>query len=464
MHRAICYTKIMSIFKAYDIRGIYPSELNEETAYNVGRAYAQLMREENPGTKILKIVLAHDMRLSADTLTKEALRGLIEGGVDVVFVGLASTPTFYFAVAYYGYDGGFMVSASHNPKEYNGFKLVRRRAAPMGGETGIKTIEEMIAKKGFDTPPRTGKMTRKANVLRDQVAHDLKFGNIRKIKPFKVVVDAANAMGALYLDALFKKLPCELVKMNFDLDGSFPAHEADPLKEENMRDLEKRVAAEKADLGIATDGDGDRIFFVDNEGKSIEQAIIRGILAKIFLHERPGAKIGYDIRPGKITRDMIEQYGGTPIVTKVGHSLIKDQAIREGAYFAGESSGHFFLNMEHGCYEVPMIVTLKLMQEFSESGKTVAEYVRPLKKYFHSGEINSRVRDVAEVIEATANRYQDGKLDRLDGISVEYHDFWFNVRGSNTEPVIRLNLEARTKELMHKKRDEVLALIRSFSK
>lgn len=453
----------MSIFKAYDIRGIYPTELNEKTAYNVGRAFAELLRKENPQAKKLTVVLGSDMRLSGPALTAEILRGLIEGGLAVVDVGLVSTPTFYFSVAYFSYDGGIMVSASHNPKEYNGFKLVRRRAMPIGRGTGMETLEQLATSGTFSKPEKTGSVTEKKNVLAAQVKNDLKYGNVKKIKSLKIVADAANAMGALYLDALFKKLPCELVKMNFELDGTFPAHEADPLKEENLKDLSARVVAEKADLGIATDGDGDRIFFVDNEGSPVEPAIIRGILAKIFLADNPGAKIAYDIRPGRITRDMIEQYGGTPIVTKVGHSLIKDQAIREGAYFAGESSGHFFLNMEHGCYEVPMIVTLKLLQEFSESGKTVADYVRPLKKYFHSGEINSKVRDVKEVIEAVASKYQDGTIDRLDGVSIEYHDFWFNVRGSNTEPVIRLNLEARTKELMHKKRDEVLSLIRSFS-
>jgi len=248
--------------------------------------------------------------------------------------------------------------------------------------------------------------------------------------------------------------------MFWELDGTFPNHEADPFKAENLVDIQKAVIAEKADFGITTDGDGDRIFFIDNEGVLIDPAIIRGILSKVFLAERPGAKIAYDIRPGRITRDMIEQYGGVPIVTRVGHSYIKEQAVKEGAYYAGESSGHFFLNLDYGTFEMPMIMALKLLIEFSGSGQSVADYVRPLRKYFHSGEINSEVADVHATIEGIAEKYNDGKVDRLDGVSVEYDDWWFNVRGSNTEPKIRMNLEAKTKELMEEKRDEVLSVIR----
>lgn len=453
----------MSIFKAYDIRGIYPDQLNEKIAYGVGRGFAELLVSENPGTK-LQVAVGRDMRLSWESLTKQVIEGIRDGGVDVVFIGLVSTPTFYFGVAHYNYDGGIMVSASHNPKEYNGFKLTRRKAVPLSGETGIKRIEEMVNANAFVKKSVVGNLSEKQGILDDQVAHDFTYGDVTKIKPFTVVADAANSMGAPYLEALFAKLPCKLITMNFELDGNFPSHEADPFKEENVADLKQRVKDEKADLGIATDGDGDRIFFVDNEGELVEPAMIRGIMAKIFLRERPGAKIAYDIRPGRITRDMIEEYGGVPIVTKVGHSLIKALTIKEGAYFAGESSGHFFLNMgDEGCYEVPMIVTLKLLQELSESNMTFAEYTRPLKRYTHSGEINSKVSNVTEVLDAVKKKYSDGEQNLLDGISVEYPDYWFNVRGSNTEPLIRLNLEARSSDIMRAKRDEVLELIRGFS-
>ncbi|OGY92042.1 MAG: hypothetical protein A3B31_03795, partial [Candidatus Komeilibacteria bacterium RIFCSPLOWO2_01_FULL_53_11] len=409
-----------------------------------------------------EIVVGRDARESGDTLTTEVIKGLREGGLDIAYVGLVSTPTFYFAVAKYGYAGGLMVSASHNPAEYNGFKLVRARAVPVGGETGIKDIEAMVLAGVYPQSDRRGTLSEKKGVLEDQVEHDLRFADVKKIKPLKIVADAANGMGALYLDELFKHLPCELVKMYFDLDGRFPNHEADPLKEENKEALKKRVVAEKADLGIATDGDGDRIFFVDDKGESIDPAILRGIMARIFLREKPGATIAYDIRPGKITKDMIEENGGKPLVTRVGHSLIKQAVIEQDAYFAGESSGHFFLSLDHGVYEVPMIVTLKLLQELSVSSMSASEYIRPLKRYAHSGEINTRVRNVAETIEAVAKEYSDGAQSRLDGITVEYADFWFNVRGSNTEPLIRLNLEAKSKEVMEQKRDEVLSVIYSF--
>ena len=451
----------MSIYKAYDIRGIYPTELHEKTAYGVGRAFAVLLQTENPGED-LEIVVGRDARESGDTLTTEVIKGLREGGLDIAYVGLVSTPTFYFAVAKYGYAGGLMGSASHNPAEYNGFKLVRARAVPVGGETGIKDIEAMVLAGVYPQSDRRGTLSEKKGVLEDQVEHDLRFADVKKIKPLKIVADAANGMGALYLDELFKHLPCELVKMYFDLDGRFPNHEADPLKEENKEALKKRVVAEKADLGIATDGDGDRIFFVDDKGESIDPAILRGIMARIFLREKPGATIAYDIRPGKITKDMIEENGGKPLVTRVGHSLIKQAVIEQDAYFAGESSGHFFLSLDHGVYEVPMIVTLKLLQELSVSSMSASEYIRPLKRYAHSGEINTRVRNVAETIEAVAKEYSDGAQSRLDGITVEYADFWFNVRGSNTEPLIRLNLEAKSKEVMEQKRDEVLSVIYSF--
>ena len=453
----------MSIYKAYDIRGIYPSELDEAIAYKVGRAFATLMRKEQKRADEVRLVVARDMRTSGESLTDKVIAGLRDAGASVVYCGLTATPTFYFAVARYGYDGGIMVSASHNPKQYNGFKMVRRHAAPLSYETGIAEIERMVTTDDLGPKMATGTYSEKEGVLDDQIAHDLRYGDIRHIAPFKVVADAANGMGALYLQALFAKLPCDLIPMNFELDGTFPAHEADPLKEENLKDLQKRVIRERADIGISTDGDGDRIFFVDNMGKTVEPGIVRGILATLFLADRPGSKIGYDVRPARITRDMILAAGGVPVVTRVGHSLIKSQMKHDNLYFAGESSGHFYLNMLHGCYEVPVIVILKLLAELTQSKKTLAQYIAPLQKYAHSGEINTRVTDIPTVIEAIAQKYSDGKQDRLDGVSIEYPNYWFNVRGSNTEPLIRLNLEATSEKLMEEKRNEVLGLIRGFA-
>ncbi len=451
------------IFKAYDIRGIYGQDLDEKTAYYLGKAYVELRRKDGNAGE-LNIVVAEDMRLSSPQLKNSLIKGLTEAGANIIDIGLASTPTFYFAVAYFNYDGGIIVSASHNPSEWNGFKLIREKAIPISGDTGMDFLKEKVIKGEFMPIQKIGRVATKDNVIAEQMGYDFNFVDMDKIKSLKVVVDSANGMGAQYIKAMFNRLPCELITMNFEFDGTFPAHEADPIKEKNLVDLQKQVIEEKADLGIAIDGDGDRIFFIDDYGKTIDQSIIRGILAMIFLRERPGAKICYDIRPGRITRDMIKQYGGIPVVTKVGHSLIKEQAIKENAYFAGESSGHFFLNMEIGCFEVPVIIILKLLQEFSESNKSVSEYIKPYQKYYHSGEINSQVeKNYDDIFKEIEKKYSEGKINKLDGITVEYPDFWFNVRGSNTESKLRLNLEAKTKKIMREKKDEILEIIRGVN-
>lgn len=453
-----------NIFKAYDIRGIYGQDLDEKTAYLLGQVYVQLRKYDGKTDK-MNIVVAGDMRLSTPLLKESLIKGIISAGADVIDIGIASTPTFYFAVAYFNYDGGIIVSASHNPKEWNGFKIVREKAVPVSGETGIYRLRELALSDSSVSQEvellKIGKIIKNDTVLKNQIEHDLQFADLNKIKPLKIVADTANGMGAQYIAALFKHLSCELIEMNFELDGTFPAHEADPLKEKNMEELKKKIIEIKADLGIAIDGDGDRIFFVDDQGKTISQSIIRGILSKIFLREKPGSKICYDIRPGRITRDMIEENGGIPIVTRVGHSLIKEQALKEGAYFAGESSGHFFLNMDIGCFEVPTIIILKLLREFSENGQPVSEYIKPYQKYFHSGEINSVVKDKEKIFQAILDKYADAQINKLDGITVEYPDFWFNVRDSNTEPKLRLNLEAVNRKKMEEKRDEVLNIINS---
>lgn len=447
------------IFKAYDIRGVYQVDFDEALAYQLGLAFATLRRQET-GQSNLKLVVARDMRLSSPSLHQQVIKGMVAGGVDVVDIGLASTPTFYFAVAHYGYDGGIQVSASHNPAEYNGFKLVRERALPLGEGTGMEELRDLILTGNLSPADQAGSVSLKSGVIADQVAHDLSLVDITKIKPLKVVIDTANAMGATFFDELFTHLPCQLIRINWELDGTFPAHEADPFKHENVASLCERVKAEGADLGISTDGDADRIFFVTEDGQAVEAGITRAIMCKIFLAERPGAKIAYDIRPGRITRDEIIAHGGEPIVTRVGHSLIKAHALREGAYFAGESSGHFFLNMTEGCYEVPMVVALQILIALSQSNQKFSDYIKPLQKYYHSGEINSVVVDPKTKIAEIKTKYADGTQSELDGISVEYPNFWFNVRASNTEPLLRLNLEAVDQLTMETKRDEILNVIR----
>ena len=451
------------IFKAYDIRGIYGSELTEDIAYKTARALSQMIANEQSGRK-LRLVVGSDMRVSSPSLKQVVIQGILDEGHDVVDVGLVSTPAFYFAVAKYGYDGGMMVSASHNPPQYNGLKMVRAGGVPVSRDTGIMRLRDQVMNnQNFGEKKSGGTVTTRDDIVKNDVAEAIQFASIQNIKPYKIVADAANAMGATYLRELFTKLPCELIELNFELDGTFPAHEADPFKEENNQALMQAVVEQRADLGITTDGDGDRIFFVDNEGKLIEPAMVRGIMAQLFLEQFPGSTICYDIRPGRITRDMIEQYGGKPSVTKVGHSLIKEQALKEGAVFAGESSGHFFVKLPHGTFEAPCIVVLKLLQYFSRSDQPIADQIRPLRKYAHSGEINSTVADKDAVMAIIKSTYAPTALAvaELDGITIEYPDYWFNVRASNTEPLLRLNLEARTSELCTNKTKELLEIIRA---
>jgi phosphomannomutase len=338
--------------------------------------------------------------------------------------------------------------------------LVRTKGRPVSGETGIEFLREKILENRFIPASTPGKVIPVTDTLVKEIDYSFRKIDISKIKPFTIVADAANSMGAIYLEQIFLRLnKCKLIKLNFDLDGTFPAHEADPLKEENLIELKESVLKNKADLGIATDGDGDRIFFVDDKGDVINPAILRGLLSKIFLQEKNGAKIGYDVRPGKITADLITENGGVPIITRVGHSLIKEQMIKEDIYFAGESSGHFYLNTSIGCFEYPTIMILKLLYEFSQINEPISEYLKQYQRYFGSGEINREVKDKNIIFEKIKNTFSDAQINTLDGVSVTYPDFWFNVRGSNTEEKVRLNLEAISNELMLEKTAAVLALI-----
>lgn len=448
-----------TIFKAYDIRGIYPHQLNEDITYRIGRAYSKLLATENPDKK-LQVVVGHDMRLSSPSLKTALVAGLLDSGVDVVEIGLASTPTFYFATAFYGYDGGIQVSASHNPKEYNGFKLVRAKAVPVSGETGITAIRDQVLANNFPPPTTRGTISSRTNVLIDLIKDQRKNINWQTIKSFKIVVDTANAMGALDIEAMFANLPCQLIKINFTLDGNFPAHSADPSDETNLVQIKQAVINHSADLGIATDGDGDRYFFVDDQGQTLSQPILRGIMAQLALKDHPGATVCYDIRPGKITQDLIEAVSGKAVVTRVGHSLIKEHMLKVDAVFGGESSGHYFYQFPYGTFEAPVVLTLKFLEHLSSQNQPLSIFTKPYQKYFHSGEINSTVTDKQAKITQIAQRYSDAKISYLDGITVEYPDFWFNIRPSNTEPLLRLNLEAVSQQIMVQKRDEVLSLIR----
>lgn len=448
------------IFKAYDIRGIYPEEIDENLIYTIGRAFTQLLQNEEQKHE-LTLVVSSDMRLTSPKLKQHVIEGITDQGANVVDIGLSSTPTFYFAVAHYKYDGGLIITASHNPKEYNGCKMVRKHAIPISEKTGIIHMKESVKQNKFKQYKK-GKVKNKKNVLHDQIHTELKWMNTENMNSFKIVADPANSMGAQYLDALFDYIPGKLIKLNFKLDGSFPAHQPDPLQEKNLAQLKNKVIEEKADFGIATDGDGDRLFFVDEKGETVPSHILRGIFAEIFLRDYPNAPICYDIRPGKITEEIILKNGGKPIVTRVGHSLIKEKMREVHAPYAGESSGHYFLRFTHGYYEAPLIMIGKLLEELTQKNCQFSELVKPYKKYVHSGEINSKVQDKQKTMDKIVSLHKHAKkMSYLDGITIEHESYWFNIRPSNTEPFLRLNLEALNEKIMKQKRDELLALIRA---
>lgn len=447
------------IFKKYDIRGLVGQEITDDLAEKIGQVFADF-RSRELGERSFTCVVGRDMRESSVHLQDALMRGLTQQGVSVLNVGLVSTPAFYFSIGHLNADAGVMVSASHNPPAYNGFKLTRENAVPVSGDTGIEEIAQMV-QIGF-----TGSIGPIAEIKRisgiPEVAAKAEFDHAgsHPIKRFKIVADAANGMGAQYLDELFKLIDADVTRMYWDFNGSFPNHEADPFKPENTVDLQNKVCEFKADIGIATDGDGDRIFFVDDTGERVEAAIIRGLLAQIILRSQPGATICYDVRPGRITEEMILQAGGKPSVTRAGHSLIKEQMRKDGAIFGGESSGHLFYAFPQGVYEGPVTVTTAILQEMTRQNKSLSQIVFPfMGKYFHSGELSFEVHNMQEVIARIKERCSDGELDELDGISITYPTFWFNVRGSNTEPKLRLNLESVDRKTMEEKRDEISQMI-----
>ncbi|HLC20304.1 MAG TPA: phosphomannomutase/phosphoglucomutase, partial [Candidatus Nanoarchaeia archaeon] len=449
----------MTIFKAYDIRGVYPTELHEDSVYKIARSFVLFLQKSNPSSSVSEtIVIGQDMRTSSPQLADAIIKGLLSRDAHTIDIGLVATPTFYFEVANSKHRGGVMITASHNPKEYNGLKMVKENAINLSIEEMQWVKEHMDDNIDDKSTAGKGKSEVKHTSLSEQTKHDLTY--LRKpIKKFRVVADAANSMGALTIRELFKHLPCKLIELNFELDGTFPAHPADPLADENLTALKQKVIAEKADIGIATDGDGDRIFFVDEKGETIPQPIMRGLIAQSFLKQSPGEKVCYDIRPGKVTEEMIRAAGGIPIKTKVGHTNIKETMRKENAIFAGESSGHFFVRTGHGSYEAPMIVFLKLLERMSEENRPLSDIIAPYKKYWNSGELNFHIRNKEEIMKKIEKHFHNGKIDKMDGISIEYKEFWFNVRASNTEPLLRLNLEAMNKEIGEERVAEIKKLI-----
>jgi phosphomannomutase len=445
------------IFKAYDIRGVYPDEVNEDAARAIGAAFVVYL-------KARRIAVGRDMRLSSPSLANAFIDGATSHGADVVDYGMIPTDTLYYAVARDRHDGGVQITASHNPKQYNGMKLVRAEAFPLSGDAGIGDIRDMIAQDRLPPAAATRGAVTSGTIVEAYVDHVMSFIDTRIVRPFNVVLDAGSGMGGLIAPKLFDRLPCRTTRLCFDIDGRFPRHEANPLIEENRRDITERVLAEKADIGIAWDGDADRCFFIDGSGEFVPGDFVTALLAEAFLLKHPGATIIYDLRASYAVKDTVEKYGGKALMNRVGHAFFKRRMRETNAIFGGEVTGHYYFrdNFYADNGFIPALLMLELM---SKKAQSLHQLLAPLRaKYFISGEINTKLPHMEAVpskLREIAARYSDGRQYELDGISVEYPDWHFNVRPSNTEPLLRLNLEAKTKELMEKKRDEVVALIRS---
>jgi phosphomannomutase len=442
------------VFKAYDVRGIYPAELDEEGAYAIGRAYVEQFEPQ-------RIAVGRDMRLSSPAVAAATIRGAVDAGADVYDVGLVGTEMLYFAVGDLELDGGIAVTASHNPKEYTGMKIVRRGALPVGGESGLLEIRDR-ALRGFDEPSGAGHV-QEADIWPGYVDRVLSFIDVEAIARLKVVIDAANGMAGVMLPPVLERLPqVETVRHYFEPDGTFPNHEPNPLLPENRGFVIEQTTAEAADFGVAFDGDADRCFFVDDSGQFVPGDFVTALLAESILAKEAGGKIIYDVRASWAVPDTIERAGGVPLINRVGHAYIKHRMREEGAVFGGEVSGHYyfrdFYQADSGV--IPFLLMLELV---SRKGQKLSEILRPFsERYFITGELNTRVPDVDLKLQELQQRFApEGEVSHLDGISIEAEDWHFNVRPSNTEPLLRLNLEARTKERMEEKRDEVLEVIRA---
>ena len=446
-----------AIFKAYDVRGTYPDEINESTARQIGAAFIAYLNAK-------RVAVGRDMRLSSPAIAAAFIEGARSQGADVVDYGMIPTDMLYFAVARDGLDGGVEVTASHNPKQYNGMKMVREHAFPLSGDAGISDIRDMIAGHRLPPPaPHRGALTAK-DVLDAYVEHVMSFIDPGVIQPFTVVLDAGSGMGGLVAPKLFDRLPCRTSRLCFEIDGRFPNHEANPLIEENRQDIVERVIADKADIGIAWDGDADRCFFIDGTGEFISGDFITALLAETFLLKEPGATIIYDLRASYAVKDIVARHGGTSLMNRVGHAFFKKRMRETNAAFGGEVTRHYYFrdNFYADNGFIPALLILELMSRRKQSLQQLLDPLR--QRYFLSGEINTKLPSMDEVaakLDALAARYKDGHQYTLDGISVEYPDWHFNVRPSNTEPLLRLNLEATTPAVMAQKRDEVLALIRA---
>ena len=442
------------IFGSYDIRGIYGKNLDDAVAYRIGRAAAQYLQ-------VPEIAVGRDMRLSSPQLSAALIRGITDGGMNVIDLGMTTTDELYFAVGKFNYAAGVMVTASHNPRAWNGMKFCRAQAFPISKETGLAAMRDLALKGDFAEPARKGEV-QKRDVLDEYVRHALSFIDVSKIRPLKVVIDAGNGMAGMVMPKVFEKLPCTLIPLYFELDGSFPNHPASPIEPENTEDLRKKVREVGADLGAAFDGDADRMFPVDEQGHVVDGSLVTAIAANSLLQKHPGSTILYNLIVSKSVPELVEKLGGKAFRTRVGHSHIKADMRTHNAIFGGEHSGHFYFR-DNWYADSGLIAFLMTLELVSVGNKPLSELLKPLDHWVRSGEYNSTVSDKEGKLAALEQRYgkEARSLDHLDGVTFDFGDWWFNVRPSNTEPFLRLNLEARTDALMQQKRDELLAFLRN---
>jgi phosphomannomutase len=440
-------------FKAYDVRGIYPSELDEAGAYAVGRGYVEQFEPR-------AIAIGRDMRVSSPSIARAVMQGAADGGAEVKDVGMIGTEMLYFGVGELDLDGGVMITASHNPKEYTGMKIVRRGALPVGGDSGLLDVRDRAQR--IESPELVGDpRAESVDIYPAFVERVLSFIDVGEVKPLRVVIDAGSGMAGAMLPPILERLPVDAVRCFFEPDGTFPNHAPNPLLPENREFIVGKVKEEQADLGIAFDGDADRCFFVDDTGEFVPGDFVTALLAESMLEKEPGAKIIYDVRASWAVPNVVDQHGGTPLVNRVGHAFIKERMRKEGALFGGEVSGHYYFR-DFNQADSGTIPALHMLELVSKRSKPLSELLRPFReRYFITGELNTPVPDVALKLQELKEHFAgEGEISHLDGISVTAKDWHLNVRPSNTEPLLRLNLEALAPDLMERKRDEALAVIR----
>jgi phosphomannomutase len=451
-----------TIFKAYDVRGTYPEQLDEELAYRIGRGFARVLSDlQDVPVEQLGVALGRDMRLSAPSMSEAYARGIADEGADVLDVGMVGTEILYWTVGSRELDGGLMCTASHNPKAYTGAKLVKRGAIALSGDSGIGELREIVVAGEPGSPAESpGELDQEdvGDAFREAALGYIDPGSI---KPMKVVLDGGNGMAGPMVGPLLDSFPIEQVATYWEPDGELPDHEPNPLLEENRRFIIDKVRETGAELGIAWDGDADRCFFIDDTGEFVAGDFLTALLAESILRKEPGATILYDVRASRAVRDLVEGHGGKAEMNRVGHAFFKTRMRDTGAALGGEVSGHYYFR-DFYCADSGTLPALLMLELLSVEGARLSELLEPLRsKYFISGEINSEVDDQEGKMRELVSRYSDGEISELDGISVDYEDWHFNVRPSNTEPLLRLNLESvRSEEHMREKRDEVLAVIR----